>query len=281
MIFNNFRAMRKIGTFKDEPLTQELVFELHRCVTEDTLDDGGAGGRFRTNAEDIVVSDQDGTVFHRPPQADELPSRLQSLCHFANQETPNYFVHPVLRAIILHFWVGYDHPFVDGNGRTARALFYWAMLKYGYWLWAFVSISRILLQAPSQYARAFLYSETDDNDLTHFITYQIDVMRRAMDDLHQFIDRKVAQLREIERTLRGSEHFNQRQRALISHALRHPHHRYTFVSHKTSHNVVYQTARTDLLGLQQRGLLESFKIGKTWYFSPARDLETRLRALGE
>ena len=87
--------------------------------------------------------------------------------------------HHHIRAIILHFWLAYGHPFVDGNGRTARALFYWAMLHEGYWLFEFISISNILRKAPAQYGLSFLYSETDDNDLTYFIVAQTKVIRRA------------------------------------------------------------------------------------------------------
>ena len=60
------------------------------------------------------------------------------------------FIHPMIRSIILHFWLAYDHPFVDGNGRTARALFYWSMLRHGYWLFEFISISQIILKGPDQ-----------------------------------------------------------------------------------------------------------------------------------
>src|SRR5262249_25058502 len=150
-----------------------------------------------------------------------------------------------LRAIILHFWLAHDHPFVDGNGRTSRALFYWSMQRAGFWLFEFISISRILRKAHAQYGRAFLYTETDDNDLTYFILYQIDVMRRALGDLHRYIERKAAELKAVELELRGMTQLNHRQRALISHALRHPQHRYTIDGHRVSHNVVYETARLD------------------------------------
>lgn len=52
----------------------------------------------------------------------------------------------------LHFMLGYEHPFVDGNGRVARAMFDWAMLRNGYWLFEFISVSRIIRQAPAKYA---------------------------------------------------------------------------------------------------------------------------------
>jgi Fic family protein len=279
MILNNFLTMQQINQIKDQALTKELIFELHRLVTEETLPDPSAAGRLRREHENIFVGDDSGQVFHIPPPAATLEDRMAAMCDFANSQTPTYFVHPVLRSIILHFWLAYDHPFVDGNGRTARALFYWSMLHYGFWLCEYISISRIILKAPEQYSRAFLYTETDDNDLTYFILRQIDVIRHAVEDLHKYIKMKAANLKAMEIELRSMVLFNHRQRALISHALRHPHHLYTIEGHKRSHNVVYQTARTDLLHLKDRGILEARKRGKRWHFTPSMDIETRLQQL--
>jgi Fic family protein len=94
-------------------------------------------------------------------------------------------VHPVVRAILIHFMLGYDHPFYDGNGRTARALFYWSLARSGYWLMEYVSISRLLRQAPAQYARAYRHTETDDNDTTYFIVHQLEVIQQAIAALHE------------------------------------------------------------------------------------------------
>jgi len=151
MILNNFLTMQRIRELRDQPLTPELVLDLHRLVSEETLDDPADAGRLRLPGQQVVVDDSYGTVFHVPPPAGELPERLAELCRFANGETPNVFVHPVVRAIGLHFWLAYDHPFSDGNGRTARALFYWAMLHQGYWLFEFISISSVINKARGQY----------------------------------------------------------------------------------------------------------------------------------
>ena len=279
MILNNFAAMKRINKLKDESLSRELVSDIHLLVTEKTLDDSSAAGRFRTANEKINVIDMYNEVFHDPPPADQLEKRMTAMCNFANGKTPKYFIHPVIRAIILHFWLAYDHPFVDGNGRTARALFYWSMLRHRYWLFEFVSVSQIIVKAPVKYARAFLHTETDDNDLTYFIIYHLDIIRQAIKALYEYIERKTKRLQAIENQLRGIIVLNHRQRALISRALRHPHQRYTIRSHQISHNVVYQTSRTDLLDLERRGLLKSDKIGKTWYFTPVSDLEEKLAEL--
>jgi Fic family protein len=277
MIHNNYYAMRLIAEVKDQPLTKELIFELHRIVTDATLDDMTAAGRFRKPSEPVVVSDVNGTVFHHPPAAQELSERLAALCDFANSRTPDYFVHPVIRAIVTHFWLAYDHPFVDGNGRTARALFYWSMLHNKFWLSEFISISEVILKGPSKYSRAFLLTETDGNDLTYFIIYHLEVIRRALDSLHAYIKRTAQEIHKLEGRLKGLTFFNHRQRAFLAHALRHPSRWYNIKSHRMSHNVSYQTARADLLELKAHGLLEATKRKNTWFYEAPPDLEDRLR----
>jgi Fic family protein len=281
MILNNFVTMQRISRMKDEPLSPEKVFEIHKLVTEKTLSDSTAAGRFRKPDEKRVVGDDFGVVFHEPPPSEELTGRLQALCDFANEKTPVYFIHPVIRAIIIHFWLAYDHPFVDGNGRTARALFYWSMLHHGYWLFEFISISTILRKAPIKYGRSFLYTETDENDLTYFIVSQAKVIQRAIEELHAYIDRKSSETRQLESQIRALALFNHRQVDLIRHALKHPYGNYTIESHRSSHNIVYQTARTDLLNLESRELLERVVAGKKIIFTVPADLPARLRKLGK
>ncbi|UCC30537.1 MAG: Fic family protein [Phycisphaerales bacterium] len=279
MILNNYRTMQQIGKLKHKPLTKKIVLELHRLVTDGALNDPADVGRIRRADQKIDVGDDLGQVFHVPPPADQLDDRMAEMCNFANGRTPSRFIHPVVRSIILHFWLAYDHPFVDGNGRTARALFYWSMLHHGFSLCEFISISEIILKAPAKYGRAFLYTETDDNDLTYFLLYHLDVLRRAIKQLHDYVVRRTERIQAVERRMRTAQVLNHRQQALISHALRHIGHRYTIESHRTSHNVVHQTARTDLLDLARRGLMTKEKIGRQWHFTPVTDLERRLTKL--
>ncbi len=275
MILNNYIAMRRIRDQRNQDLTPAMLLDLHHTLCEGTLEKNQIG-RFRKPDEPILVVDPYHEVLHTPPPAETLKARIQIMCDFANGKKPACFVHPVIRAVILHFWLAYEHPFVDGNGRCARAVFYWLMLRSGYWLAEYISISEVIYRAPVKYYRAFLYTETDDNDLTYFILYHLNVLHKAVQELHAYIRRKTDQVRQVERYLRATENLNHRQRALLSHAPRHPDARYTFESHQTSHGVVYETARTDLLELQRLGFLKGFKIGRTWHFSPIPDLERKL-----
>lgn len=271
MILNNYLAMNFIREHRRETLTPELVCEVHRLVTDRTLDEPSMAGRVQLPGEERVkvYSRMHDLLLHVPPPAEQLPERLQKMCAFANGQELDTFLHPVVRAVIVHFWLAYDHPFADGNGRTARALFYWSMLSQGYWLAEFLTISRILTRAPVQYARSFLYTETDERDVTYFVAHQLRVIMRAISELEGYLQSKMAEVKRTEELMRKTVELNHRQVALLSHALRHPDQVYTVKSHAQSHKIWPETARTDLLGLEEQGLLSRHKVGKAFAFFPA------------
>lgn len=283
MIYNNYIAMRELKRWRQQPLTPAAIFEVHRKLTDGTLEDEGCAERFRLPSEDIVIEDETGRVLHVPPHAKELEQRLQSLCDFANQsDDGEHFVHPVIRAILIHFQIGYDHPFVDGNGRTARTLFYWSLLRSGFWMAEYLSISSILKRAPAQYMRSYLYTETDEGDTTYFVEHQLDALLEAIDGVHRYITRKQGEQAAAAALLRpGSSlahRINHRQRALLLNALKNPGKIFTIEMHRRSHGTSYQTARADLLSLAEGGFLHQFREGKAFAFAPAPDLEKRLHA---
>jgi Fic family protein len=281
MIFNNYRALQFMRGEMEGELSPAMVLELHRIVTEGTLDDPDGAGRLqRPGDERVLVYDRDdGRVVHRPPPAEELPQRLRLLCDFANESDGNdeRFVHPVLRAVLLHFLLAYDHPFEDGNGRTARILFTWSMRRAGYWLAEYLSISTILRQAPAQYGRAFLETETDEGDTTYFLIYQLTAIERAIEEMHSYLRRKTEEVKEIEGLLRGDGDLNRRQLEVLTNAIRHPDASYSFGGHAAAHRVTHETARADLAELADRGLLERRRIGREYSFEPPADLPERLR----
>ena len=283
MILNNYNALMFMRKEVGEELAPELVFELHKIVTEGTLDSSAAAGRLQRPGEDrVAIFDRrSGLLVHEPPPADLLPERLKEMCDFANgRGNGSGFMHPVVRAILLHLWMGYDHPFEDGNGRTARALFYWSMESQGYWVTEYLSISRILREAPSQYSRAYLYTETDGFDTTYFILYQLGVVKRAIEQLHAYLRRKIREVKEVEGLMRASGSFNYRQLALLGDAVRHPGHEYTISSHARTHNVTHEAARRDLHALATQGLLDRTKMGRKYRYTPIGDLESKLSQIG-
>ena len=281
MIFNNYQGLSFIREIAGEELTQEAFLELHSILTDQTLDDDRCAGRFRTAQESVtVVDERDGETLFEPPDAERLPVRMRELLRFANRREHDPFLHPVVQAVLLHFMIGYEHPFVDGNGRMARALFYWLMVRERYWLIEYLSISSIIHRAPAQYARAYLFTETDEGDFTYFLDYHLRVILGAIRQLHGYLARKSREIIEIGDLLETAGqtlNLNHRQAALVGHLLKHPQVRPTIASHQRSHKVAYQTARTDLLSLTGLGLLISSKRGRSMQFRLASGFKETLR----
>ncbi|RLA41043.1 MAG: Fic family protein [Gammaproteobacteria bacterium] len=279
MILNNFNAMMFIRETRGEPLSAEFLLELHKIITLDTLDDPTGSGRWRKKSENITVQDmRDGTILHAPPDADLIPERITNLINFANTDEHEPFIHPIICGIILHFMLSYEHPFVDGNGRTARALFYWYMAKAQYWLIEYLSISKTIKKAPIKYTKSFLFVEHDKSDLTYFLDYQTDVILESILDLFKYLAHKTTEFKRTELILRGElqKMLNHRQIAVITHAMQHPGFTYSIQSHARSHSVAYQTARTDLLKLDELKLLKKFKRGKAYLFESPANLNEKV-----
>lgn len=279
MILNNWYAMRRILELRDEnrPLVVDDLLELHRILGQDALDVPDAAGQFRSAEHTVVVQDPEGNIWHTPPPAEGIRDRMQRLLQFAEDgsgdgtESGNStFIHPVIRAIIVHFWIGYEHPFRDGNGRIARALYYFCMLRQGYEMAEFLSISGPIDRSPKAYYEAFACVETDGGDLTYFVLHQLKVMREALAELTTHLKERAASMAELSRTLAGSSLLNHRQRALLQHALRHPFESYTIESHAASHQVHYQTARNDFVELVDKGYFEARRVGKGKRYFPLK-----------
>ena len=77
-----------------------------------------------------------------------------------------------------------------------------------------MSVSRVILNSKAQYARAYLYTELDGNDLTYFVLYNLKCIRQALDDLKKYIQRKTEEKKNVMQMLRYS-FFNERQIALL------------------------------------------------------------------
>ena len=283
MIVNNFLLMKQAKQCKDEALSVDLLLRFHETATQQTIDPYVIPGQLRTS-DDVYVVDSEGGIAHQPPRAEWLPARLERLCQFAAEkhdgEDGRPFIHPAVKAIILHFMIGYEHPFVDGNGRTARALFYWYMLKTGYWPFEFISISALLKVAATAYGKAYLYTETDDFDLTYFIDYQLQIIQRAVDNFLKYIEKKRREQFELMVWLDEvgiSGKLNYRQGQLLRKVLQHPGRVFHVKEVKNDFGVAENTARADLEKLVKLKVLAAAKDGKFIQYVARADASEHLR----
>ncbi|MBQ8366457.1 MAG: Fic family protein [Alistipes sp.] len=254
MIFNNYQTIRYIVDNKDKPLSVEMLCEIHRLMTENTLDNPADAGRFRLNNDVVVENAITHETVHTPPSHEEIPEFIADLCHFFNDTNSTTFIHPIIRGIIVHFMIAYVHPFVDGNGRTARALFYWYMLKQGYWLTEYLSVSRIIASSKKAYEKSFLYTEADGNDIGYFVHYNLKVLEKAFKALQKYIKRKQDERHAAARYLHIGN-INERQTQIIQMFSDDPQIVVTVKDLQLKFYVSPTTAKHDIMGLVERGIL--------------------------
>lgn len=261
MIHNNYQTIQFIVENKYNMLTPELVMHIHRLMTEKTLVNPDDAGRLRTNDNVVVENGITHEVVHVPPPYQVLPIFINDLCDYFNETDAKVFIHPIIRGIIVHYMVAYMHPFVDGNGRTARALFYWYMLKEKYWLTEYMSISRVIANSKKSYEKAFQYVAADDNDLGYFITYNLRVLDQAFKQLQDYIKRKQEERVAANIFLQIGD-INERQAQILKMFIDNPKEVITVRSLQDKFMISPTTAKTDIIGLLQKGLLTEIAFNK-------------------
>ena len=276
MILNNYNTIIYLSSRKDEPLSTQLLLDVHKHITEKTLDNPENEGRFRTDDSIVVQNGVTGEIVHRPPEWTLIEPSVDSLCRFINEEKE--FIHPIIKAIILHFMISFLHPFVDGNGRTARSLFYWYMLKKGYWLTEYLSISRVIYRSKARYEKSFLYTEADEMDLSYFIMYNLDVMRKSYIELQHYLERKATEESALlEFRIPG---INERQAHIIKLVSEKGN---TILISKELERVLsvsVKTVRSDLETLVRLGLLERIPMNKRLVgYAKSPSFEDRLKEI--
>ena len=267
MILNNFLTMERLKEWKDQPLSLQLLKDIQAQLTDGVIEESKRG-RFKEAQDEVVVYDnRRNEVVHYPPPREGMEDRLQKLVDFANDDASGEFYYPVEKAAILHFMLGYEHPFCDGNGRTARALFYWYLLRKGCWIAEFLSISSMLRRPAwrKRYNEAYMDVEKCDFDLTYFVLMQMDCLYEAAKEFHAYVDRVQREGREIENLLSGV--LNKRQLDLIRHARRHPGYVYSAAEHAQWHSVVLNSARSDLKDLAEKKFLKMSKRGHAMVYT--------------
>ena len=261
MIFNNYQTINFIVENKEKPLTKELLLKIHSLMTNGTMENAEDAGRFRLNNDVVVEDGITHEVVHTPPSYTEIPHFIEDLCTFFNEDRAKIFIHPIIRGIIIYFMLAYMHPFVDGNGRTARALFYWYMLKQGYWLTEYLSISRIIARSKKTYEKTYLFAEADGNDIGYFVAYNLRVLELAFQDLQHYICRKISRKKQADIFLRIGN-INERQAEIIRIYYENPKEVMTVKDVQVKFGVTPTTAKTDIVGLLKIGILAEIPFNK-------------------
>ncbi len=261
MISNNYATIQYLVENQSQEFSLEQLKEIQRLITYNTLSNKEYEGNFRTSDNVMVMDSITGEIAHTPPSYSEIEQWLSELCHFANTDDDEFFIHPIIKGIIIHFMLAYIHPFADGNGRTARSLFYWYMIKKGYWLTEYLSVSRIIYRSKKKYETAFLHTENDENDLSYFILYNLDAMYKAFEELKAYLQRKITEQDELFYFEQISG-INRRQARILKTLSEKPKSVFTAKELTSLFNVSIKTTRSDLKQLVSLGFMKEININK-------------------
>lgn len=261
MIYNNYQTIQFLSENLGQAMTPEFLLHIHSLMTYNTMDNPEDTGRFRQNDNVVVADAVTNEIVHIPPSFTEIPAAIDWFCQFANSNDLKIFIHPIIKGTILHYFISFLHPFVDGNGRTARAIFYWYLLKEGYWLIKYLSISRIIYKSKALYEKSFLQSEADNNDIGYFITYHLIALEKAFDELKAYIERKTAQKKDEVQLLKIGG-ITRRQASILHLFIKDPDLIVTAKDIAGRMLISQPTAKKDLSELVQSGLLTEIKLNK-------------------
>lgn len=166
---------RKVVEYLDEwageekkEVTEALLQHLHHLTVAKILPAETAGAYRKTQV--VIKSSQTGEVVFRPPVAIVVPGQIDDLLAFINSPQ-SQDIHPVLKSGIVHYEFVRIHPFVDGNGRVARALSTLILFKEGYDIRKFFSLEEYFDSDPAHYYESLQSVEESGGDLTHWLEY--------------------------------------------------------------------------------------------------------------
>ena len=264
MVANNARVMRFVLERRDAPCSIELMHEVQRLVTEKTLEDPRNAGRFR---EDLVyIYNAQGEAVYTAPPADTVLPSMQALADWINRAEGRPFIHPILSASILHTYFVYVHPYMDGNGRTARSLFYWYLLKQGYEFFRYFSISSIIQETRARYYKALKDMEDHGADLTYVLLYMTEAVVKAIEVVLQRITERWRRDLLFSAIRQRQISLNKRHTTFLRSLTVSKDKRGTIARYQRDFQVVYETARRDLGFLESAGILAKRKEGRRFVY---------------
>jgi len=258
---NIYRSLQLAFSKKEAPLTEALLLQLHQALTKDTIKLKGIG-QYRTNNK-VDASSIEASHSYKPVDAGQIPRLMETVFALYNEEAEPFFIHPLVKACILHYLVVTIRPFKDANGRIARLLAQMYLLKKEYWVAAFISPSNVISKFKPQYHKSIVQSQTDGNNTGYFIQFYIQSMQMAYKSLRDFVLRITR-----EKTQTGVNKlpgYNERQTAVLQWLKEDGEKVVTIRELRSVYGVSKETARTDLTALVSKGWIKYYHINKKTY----------------
>ncbi|HPP24363.1 MAG TPA: Fic family protein [Candidatus Saccharicenans sp.] len=169
-VLNYLEALEKIPEFAErKPFKFSDLLELHKLVTRDTLENPADEGSLR-NQQVAVVNRATGQIIFMPPPTDRVGALVEEFLEWFNSEEVNE-IDPVIEAGLAHYELVRIHPFVDGNGRTARVMASIVLFKRAFDIKRFFALDDYYDKDRRAYYTALKTVDQDRLDLTGWLEY--------------------------------------------------------------------------------------------------------------
>ena len=232
MIVNNYATIKQLVEEKGQVLDLNMLLDIHRSITTNTLDNPEDEGRLRQTDDIYVIDAITGSVAHTPPSHTEIEELLHDLFAFASDKDKSNFIQPIIK-----------------------------MLKKDYWMTEYLSISRVIYKNKKRYERMFLYTEADHMNMTYFIQHNLQVMKKAYEDLKTYLSVKMEERNSVLQYC-DIEGINERQMQILKIINDTPSLVLSSLEVSNRFGVSDKTARTDLKVLTELGYLKRIAINK-------------------
>lgn len=265
MLVNNYQALLWIKENHSTAMTIDLINQVHAIVTKNTLagDDINYSGKHRDDRVYVYSPTQE--LKHEGVEHQKL---IPALMEAIDLITKNQRYFPaLLKGILSHYFISYIHPYFDGNGRTARTMFYYKAIKNELPFVELLSVSAYLKNHGKQYEKSFEKVVENDFDITYFIDFNLDALWEAL----KKVDSKVKFLLTIN-TLEKKLNLSVHQIGLLQKLALHRFRTYDIEAYAKSIDKSREIARQELRQLADLGLLKEMKQGKKFVYKIDKDV---------
>jgi Fic family protein len=194
-----------------EAITEGPIREIHKRLVRGVRGDSGMPGQYRT-IQNYVVNSRTKEVVYTPPPPQDVPPMMKELVAWLGEAKQ---MNPVLEAGAAQFQLVHIHPFVDGNGRSARLLSTLCLYRNGYDFKRLFTISEYYDRDRAGYYRAIQSVRAGGMDITAWIEYFAEGLAVQMRDVQE----KGEQVIRVD-VLARKHRLTDRQRAALGHALK-------------------------------------------------------------
>jgi Fic family protein len=170
-VLNYRNVLKFISEYSKPQVTEDILQRIHELTTKRILPEDTVGTYRKTQV--VVKNSQTGEITFRPPPSLEVPYLISDFLEWLNRMTAEE-VHPAIAAGITHYEIVRIHPFLDGNGRVARAMALLVMFRHGYDVKRFFSLEEHYDREPMRYYEALQSVGKMDHDQTVWLEYFVE-----------------------------------------------------------------------------------------------------------